>query len=402
MPQAAQASVLPGLVDLKFPPGHDPSPLYLRLRGRGPVYEEGGDCWLLTRYEHVAAVLADPRFSSHRPRRDQGAKSVSDQRQAVYDLLGQQLLVADGQAHDRLHTLINPVLQARSYAMRAALSEKIEKLLDAMQNAERWDVVDHLASPLTLWGMAHMLGKGDIDDDQLQRLREWSDAYAYVASGFTAASALQRIMDMRAAFHQLLTEKRRTPGDNLLSTFAGDHGWRDDEERVVNAMMLFVAGTTTTVKAITHGVWWLLRHPKQVEGLRNGLLNQGDLRKRAAFIRPTIEALLQRVSPTRYVVRWATCDVDFEGHIIRAGQQVYLFLEGANDELCAEEGEFESYRRSRKPHLAFGATESPHYCPGAPLARFMLQYSLSAVLFRFPDLRLADTAPVWGKRICPP
>ena len=145
------------------------------------------------------------------------------------------------------------------------------------------------------------------------------------------------------------------------------------------------------------------------EHLQTELLACTDARAQERLLKPVMEWLLCRVTPTRYVVRWATQDSTIEGKRILAGQQVYLFLEGANDQLMQQvlssndatptSWPIQCHLGPHKspPHVTFGSSGSPHYCPGGPLARMLLLHTLRAVLLRFPALGLAPV-PVhpWG------
>jgi len=51
-------------------------------------------------------------------------------------------------------------------------------------------------------------------------------------------------------------------------------------------------------------------------------------------------------------------------------------------------------RRAHNRHLAFGG--DAHVCLGSTLARLEGRLSMSALMRRFPDLRLADEQPDWG------
>jgi cytochrome P450 len=53
--------------------------------------------------------------------------------------------------------------------------------------------------------------------------------------------------------------------------------------------------------------------------------------------------------------------------------------------------------RRNNGHLAFGS--GIHYCLGAPLSRLEGQIAFTAIMQRFPTLRLADPVPQWRENM---
>ena len=89
-----------------------------RLRTECPVYRSGSR-YLLTRYDDVAAVLRDPRFSVKRPARVRSADSAqvgptSARMRAMMAFRGRQMLEADPPDHTRLRALANHAFAART------------------------------------------------------------------------------------------------------------------------------------------------------------------------------------------------------------------------------------------------------------------------------------------------
>ena len=414
------------LYDFKYAQPPALLPLYRRLRQHGLLYDERSRSWLCAHVPGLTSILSDGRFVSGRPAgsgtppptpgnvrgtHPAPGSTLRDRKASIERLLGRQLLVNDGTVHTRLQGIMNPVLRQMGHDMRASIEQQVEALLDAIESAGRWEVVQDLALPLVLGSMVQLLlGEKDLAPDSLQQFNAWSQALASVTSGFFSLESMQHVLAMQETFHMLLAHTREAPSSDLLSVLAADTRWQDDDELVANAMMLLAAGSVTTTKALTHSLWLLLQDAHAWEHLRTELLACTDARAQVQLLKPLVEWLLCRVTPTRYVVRWATRDSTIEGKRILAGQQVYLFLEGANDALVQQETPFDDAAPAAAqeqcpllpgklaPHVTFGSSRSPHYCPGAPLARLLLLHALQAVLLRFPSLQLAPV-PVhpWGK-----
>ncbi|MCI4066170.1 cytochrome P450 [Micromonospora sp. R77] len=93
--------------------------------------------------------------------------------------------------------------------------------------------------------------------------------------------------------------------------------------------------------------------------------------------------------------RTTTRDVTIGGHTIPAGSTVLLSLLSANrdESRFTDPAAFDGNRPSNS-HLAFG--HGIHYCLGAPLARLEARVVFTALLSRYPELRLAaDFVPRW-------
>jgi cytochrome P450 len=112
------------------------------------------------------------------------------------------------------------------------------------------------------------------------------------------------------------------------------------------------------------------------------------------------EELLRLVTPTRYLARQATEDVDLSGelgpgHRIRRGEKVFLFLEAANrDPRRFVDPHVLQEERQPNPHVAFG--HGPHRCPGASIARVEIQIALETMFSVFTELRPdPSAAPSW-------
>jgi cytochrome P450 len=117
------------------------------------------------------------------------------------------------------------------------------------------------------------------------------------------------------------------------------------------------------------------------------------LRQSPHLIPNAVEVLLRHVQlETTGPVRIASQDVELSGVLIRAGEAIIASGHIANSDpaIYPDGHRLDVARTDVVPHLAFG--HGPHHCVGAALARLELQIALTALLARFPMLRLAVPA----------
>ena len=193
---------------------------------------------------------------------------------------------------------------------------------------------------------------------------------------------------MAGYFRQMLTERRQRPRDALLSalTAAEEQGETlSEEEMVATCMLLLVAGNETTGKLLGNGMLALLRHPDQIQRLRDD----------PSLIPTAVEELLRYDGPAQLTGRVATEDLELNGKKIRTGQLVVPVMAAANrDPAVFDDPDRLDVGRRPNPHLAFG--DGIHFCLGAPLARAEVGIAMAAMLRNLPNLRLATDRLDWG------
>jgi len=185
-----------------------------------------------------------------------------------------------------------------------------------------------------------------------------------------------------AYLHALFEERRREPGDDLISALvAVEDGGDTLSEQELSSMvaLLIVAGHETTVSLIGNATLALLTHSEQRAAV------EGD----PSLLPRAVEELIRYDGPVeRTLNRWAAVDVELRGQTIRRGESVIVILGSADrDPERFEEPDaldLASQRGSR--HLGFG--RGSHFCLGAPLARLETEIALGTLLRRLPGLRL--------------
>jgi cytochrome P450 len=362
----------------------DPPELYAWLRTEQPVTRvttaEGQPVWLLTRYDDVRAILADPRVSadSRNPGFPRiGARPPSDAERPF--------LRMDRPEHAVFRRLlVKHFTVKRIQALVPRIQQLVDEAIDAMMAGDRpVDLVEALALPVPSTVLSWILGV---------RAQDWqffNTASQHLLNGHDVndPAAPARAREAGAALRGYLAElaaerdAASTPGDDILGTLitAEREGVITRQGTVNTTLVLAVAGHDTTAAMTATGLLTLLCHPDQL----------AELRADPELLPNAVEELLRYLTISQLVVlRVATEDIEIAGMTIPAGEGIVPLTASADRDGThfADADRFDLHRQP-DGHLAFGY--GMHQCVGQPLARIELRVILGTLLRRLPGLRLA-------------
>jgi cytochrome P450 len=372
------------------PTSHDAMIAWCREQRRdGPVRFNGNQqAWELFDYVDVTRALFDPvTFSS-----DFSGVAPS---QEDFDLfIRGDITGIDPPRHRKLRGLVSQALTPRTVAALAPRITAIAGgLLDQLEGAEQFDLVEAIADPLPIMVIAEMLG---IPVADWPLLRQWSaimlgrDEVGDDTTPEQIAQALEELAPTVREMNRYLAGHvrrcRARPGDDLTSQLiaAEVDGQRLDDEEILGFVgALLSAGHITMTSLLTSVVVLLDQHPdaaaavRAEPGVRPGALEE-TMRYRPAF--PQLG-------------RRTTREVEVAGTTIPADAMVTLWVAAANRD-AAKFPEPDHFDVHRKPnaHLALG--HGIHFCVGAPLARLEASIVLTMLLDRYRDMAVAADRPV--------
>ncbi|MEL6064306.1 MULTISPECIES: cytochrome P450 [unclassified Methylobacterium] len=378
----------------------NPYPIYAKLR-RNPVsrQDDGTEdgTWVASTHGTIARLLQDPRVSSDtlppadRPRTgnpltDLIVKPLKDwmmDRHRVF-------IFRDPPDHDALRSAVmHQFSRERVQAMRARSDRLVADLLDEKRDAREIDAVDDLAYPLPVTVICELFGVPREDEP---KFHGWATQLATALEPDSLSNPEIRAKNSRTFdaiggyMADLIKEKRRHPQDDMLSGLA-NHATpagvkMGDYDLIATSILMLVAGHETTVNLITNGLLTLLRHPDELERLRQDPMRAPRL----------IEELLRYEPPVQFRTRRTLSAIDIAGVTIPEGADLVLLLAAGNrDESVFPEPERFDPDRTGIRHLGFGG--SLHYCVGAPLARFEAEAALTALARRLKAPRLVEDPP---------
>ncbi|MET8053445.1 cytochrome P450 [Streptosporangium sp. NPDC005286] len=382
-----QSSTLAETLAQRFPwprPVIDPPDAYAQLRAENPVVRvtliSGQQAWLITRYDDVRAILADPRVSA-------------DTRKPGFPSLGYQpseherpFLRMDPPEHTVFRRLLSKnFMVKRVESLRPDIQRLVDKTIDAMlARPERpVDLVEHLALPVPSTVLSWILGVRAEDRVFFNKVTEALMNGSDVTDPQAMQRFLQAIQDLNAYTAEVVAEKQaqEDPGDDILGQLvrAAREGTVTHQD-ILNTGLLFVlAGYDTTANMTALGTLTLLQHPDQL----------AELRANPALIPAAIEELLRYLTIVNLIVlRVAAEPIEIGGQVIPAGDGIIPLNISANrdDAHYPDAATFDIHRGARD-HFAFG--HGVHQCIGQPLARVELHVIFETLLRRIPTLSLA-------------
>lgn len=328
----------------------NPFPHYEALRQRGPVHflpRQG--FWLVVGFEEIQAALAQPLVFSNR---------VDPWQQVDRILLG-----ADPPGHTAARRAIAAHFSAPTIQAHAAVAERTAEALLApfAAGGRPFDVLREFSTPLAEDVAAHFIG---FDADALARMR--ASRPPHLGYWLAALDALIAAQASRMPLYEQLSR-------------AGEGAFDAAGARSL-IRMLWIAGTTTTRRAIASSVLMLLRNPASRERV------EADPTLLGAFFDETI-----RLHPPEHTLaRVTTAEVELGGVRLPAGATVRLCVAAGNrdparfeqpDSLLLE-------RANGRKHLSFGG--GIHRCVGAVLAHAEATAALRALLRVAPRFRSTE------------
>ncbi|CAM5549140.1 MULTISPECIES: cytochrome P450 [Streptomyces] len=341
---------------------------------------DGSPGWLVDRYADVRQVLSDSRFGRAAlydrdgPARSQAAGLVDDP-----ELMFNQ----DGAEHLRLRRTLRRAFTPRAVARwRPWIAAIVDHLLDEM--AARGGPVDAVAEftlPLPLAVISRLMG---LDASAHGRLRHWSE-HAFCDGTRPREEVDAALAEFSAFGARLLSERRRAPGDDLVSSLvrAADQEGGIPEARLVSLICGLVAGGhDSTMTMLGNSLLYLLGERPDAWPR---LADEASAELAAARLIHLIP-LGDDPGSTRCAIE----DAEVGGVLIPAGSVVLADSTTANrDPAVFPAAQTEAlFTPLPAPTLSFGA--GPHYCLGAWLARLELHLGLHRLAVRLPGLRLAE------------
>jgi cytochrome P450 len=362
----------------------DPPRDISRLRAARPVspllFPDGHQGWLVTGYDAVRQVMADARFSSrqdigvlHVPYETPGMPAATEPSPPMPGVF----IAMDAPEHTRLRRKLTGAFTVRRMKM---LEERIvdiaERQLDALARlTPPVDLVAEFALPVPSLVICELLGVPYADRETFQ-----VNSAKFLVKDQPLEEKMAALGALTTYLAELVTRKRATPGEDILSDLARHEGLTV-EELTGAAFLLLLAGHETTANMLALGTFALLEHPRQL----------AELRADPGLLPDAVEELMRYLSVVDIVYRYATEDIELGGETIGEGSTVVVSMLAANhDPRRFDDPDTLDLHRGARGHLSFG--HGVHQCLGQQLARIEMRAGFAGLLRRFPTLTLAVPA----------
>jgi cytochrome P450 len=348
--------------------------------------------WIVTRYEDVKAVFADPRLSRDRRLTKFYTKPEPGTWAARFD---DNAMWFSGEAHhQRWRKQLSAGFTPRGVRrmeeqVRAVVNQFAQPLAG---RRGRVDLVAEFTNPIPNTVISRITGIPPYpgEEDRFRQL-----AQDVIRQFFPMADAENKRRGERAMnelaewIGKLADERRAAAREDLLSDLiAGNPG--DDAlsnlEIIMQIVLLVAAGSETTTMAGSHLIRLLLEHPEQLALLRSD----------PTLIRNAVrEALRFDFGSAASMPLVASEDFELGGVRIARGDMLMPSVASANrDESIFPDPDRFDITRDTREILSFG--NGPHYCLGAKLAQQELDCMLEGALAFLPErARLVTDAVEW-------
>ena len=349
----------------------DPYPTYAALREQsGVVYLPKNQLYVLTRYDVIRDVLADPAtFSS----------TTLGFNPMVNEALQGTSLASDPPVHTQLRATLSANLTPRALrGLKVVIDEKADQLVSGLVDRGSFDAIDSLARAFPLEIVADLIGfTGQVKANMLR----WGQAAMQVIGPLN-----QRTQESFPIAGELygwcssVTAEDLAEGSIGRGIFEAEARGEIPEGAAGHIIHQYLgAGVDTTIASIGNIVALFGRHPEQLAKVRDN----------PELVPAAFAEVLRYWAPVHIWGRTTTRDVEIDGATIPAGAQLgILFGAGNRDPRHYENPDTFEVTRNPVDHLSFGY--GPHGCAGQGLAKLEAHAVIDALARRVRTLELGE------------
>ena len=291
------------------------------------------------------------------------------------------LLNIDPPEHTKLRGIISRGFTPRAINnLRAALTERAERIVRAAIEEGTGDFVTDVACELPLQAIAELLG---VPQEDRRKIFEWSNTMVGYDDPEFGGDGTAAAAELVGYAMTMAEDRKQCPRDDIVTKLVNaqiDGGQLSSDEFGYFVILLSVAGNETTRNAISHGMLAFFDHLDQWE------LYRADRPATAP------DEIVRWATPVTAFQRTAKADTTVGAQPVKAGDRLGLFYRSANfDEAVFDHPERFDISRNPNPHLGFGGTGA-HYCVGANLARLEIDLIFNAIADAMPAIRKSGDA----------
>ncbi|MBJ22628.1 MAG: cytochrome P450 [bacterium] len=339
-------------------------------------------------YDAVRAFCDHPLMTRNFAESGVVDKQAMAERAERWPTLENSLSTGEGEETKRANLL--RVLLAQDFRprmirkMATTVSEVVSKVCAPLRSESDVDVVK-VVQEVPLIVISTLLGIDETTKDAelfLSAGPSYFRGINPIASDSDRDKAEVAAVTMIDILGRTVENRRSNPQNDLVSQvveIADNRGDVDPMDVVRAVVILVAAGTDTTRLTSSLAIRTLLDNPEAMEAMRED----------RSLVKNGMMELLRYESPTKYLVRVATQDVEFEGQTVPKGSLVLLSIMGAGwDPRVFPSPETFDPQRDLRGSLSFGFGSG--YCLGSHLARLQVTTLVDFVLDHLPSTATID------------
>lgn len=376
----------------------NPYSVYERLRqSPEPLFFEPMDCHLLSRYDDVESTARNPLMVRSLEAFAEPDTIKNMQRQAnFHDMPNHEqfvqfsMLERDGDVHRRMRLVVlREFSKAFIQKHRVMVQNHVDGLLDEILEKGEIDFVEDLAAQVPGHIIGRILG---VPDEDCPQLRIWSEDIVQYFDADRTQENKDKAELATTEFYEYLTrqidQRRKSPSDDLLNTLveAERAGELSETELVSTSLLILAGGHGSTIDVLGTGMLALLRHPDQLE----------QLRENPGLAATAVQEMFRYDAPLPFFHRYASEEVEVMGRSYPKGTKFGLLYGSANRDPETFDAA-DHFRIDRVPnrHVAFG--RGAHLCLGNNLARLNMEIIFTTLLNRVESVELLLEAPLFRR-----
>ncbi len=366
--------------------------LFAQLRRDDPVPlvrpEHYRPFWLLTKYQDIMEVEAQPELFLSEPRTVL-LPEIQEQRnlETFGTVNGVRTLVQmDNPDHAAYRALTESYFKGQNLMrLQGQVADIARTFIDHMAGlGGSADFASDVAFLYPLRVIMLILGIPQEDEPRMLKLTQelFGGSDEEFQRETDAEDPLAEVITEFITFFTAITADRRAnPRDDLSSVIANgriDGAPIGEFEAMSYYIIAATAGHDTTSATTAGGMLGLLQFPDELTKLKADL----------SLVPSAIDEFVRWVTPVKHFMRTATQDYEIRGRTIRAGESVMLHYQSANrDEEVFDDPFVLKVDRRPNRHLAFG--HGPHICLGRFLALMEMRAFYNELIPRLDHIELA-------------
>lgn len=358
----------------------DMNPTYDWLRENEPVhFIEPIQTWFVSRYDDVTAILQD-------------TENFSVEDMPIAELwhpdvkAATKTLFMDDPDHARLRAVLQRFFMASAIKKREGMvSQIVERALQRVVDSGKStiDIEKEFAYTIPIDVVSVIMG---LPTEDYKLFHDWAPKLNRAVIPTLSPEEKEEAGATARAVAAYLTEHFRKGDlrpygeDTVLSLLhdAVAAGTMTEAEMIPQSVQLYIGGHETTLQLIGLCLHQLLRHPAELE----------KVRQNPELIQKVVDETVRVDGVSQVIVRRVAKDYTLHDVTMNRGDMLFVGNGAANrdPEVFDDPLIFDIERKAAKPHLGFG--KGSRYCLGNNLGKLEARLAILALINKFPDMHL--------------